>query len=538
MKKNVRIRLKDEGYDIYTPREGQTWGYRYGPTIMTYGDKVADAWFASPGDARTEADWFTYRHTEDGGKTWTEEYVVLAPTANSMDFFSVCDPAVIRFGGYYYIGYTSTVFPEKGGVCNNAFVARSKSPTGPFEKWTSEGWGEQRETKDGTLSWMGSPAPIIYFDEDKNEWGAGELSFTVVGKTLYIYYTWTGRDKYGKAYSETRVATADAEDEDWPLTVKDEGVAAERLSGQDSFDVVYCEEYEKFIAISTYKRFSPESELMFFESDDGLRFERVCDLKVGVGTACHNSGISGDELHHIKKGDLLLLGYAYGPKWGFWGTRFHEFTFEELDGVYSEEELENVKREVVPSPPCTDRKIYLTSQPQFYRIKKGQSFTPAFAAFDSAYKRYPVEGKDAEYGNFDPEIVELRDGEFTGLNVGYTYVSASYEGRITEFLIYVYPEEFPLGEEKGEAVSMEPALDCYTVDQRKAKQIRCIVGYDNGTWGEDFGVDMGFSYSGYDTELIDVNSRGIVTAKGKTGDTEVVIRLGELEATVTVCVIE
>lgn len=538
--KNVRIRVKDGGYDIYSPREGQTWGYRYGPSIMTYGDKRADAWFASPGDALTEADWFTYRHTEDGGKTWTEEKVVLAPTADSMDFFSVCDPAMIRFGGWYYMGYTSTIFPERGGICNNGFVARSKTPTGPFEKWTGDGWGEVRETGNGTCRWVGKPAPIIYFDEDKEHWGAGEFSFTVVDDVLYIYYTWTSKDALGKLYSQTRVATADATDENWPLTMVDRGVAAERLSAQDSFDVVYCEEYKKFIAISTYKRFSEESVLMFFESDDGINFYRACDLKENIGVCCHNSGISGDELHHIKKGDLLILGYAYGNKWGYWGTRFHEYTFEEYDGVYSEEDKENVKRPVIPTPRENMHSIYITSIPHFYRLKEGEFTDINIVSLDSTYTKTHVDNGDIEFSNYDSDIISIENGRIFALKVGYTFVNASAEGCNTEFAVYVYPKEARIGCEEREPVSFDPTLDTYTLSiaAREKKQVRFIVTYDNGTWGEMFGTDANISYSGYDTELISVDERGCITNKGKTGKTKINAALGEFCLTVDVEITE
>ena len=44
--------------------------YRYGPSIMLDGNGGIDAWFASPGDGKKEYDWITYRHSDDGGKTW------------------------------------------------------------------------------------------------------------------------------------------------------------------------------------------------------------------------------------------------------------------------------------------------------------------------------------------------------------------------------------------------------------------------------------------------------------------------------------
>ena len=92
MSKHFKLILPDSGRDIYMPRKSQSWGYRYGPTIMVE-DGVCHAWFASPGDG-CEADWFTYRRSEDGGKTWSPERMVMEPVPDSMDWFSVCDPAV------------------------------------------------------------------------------------------------------------------------------------------------------------------------------------------------------------------------------------------------------------------------------------------------------------------------------------------------------------------------------------------------------------------------------------------------------------
>ena len=163
--KSLKVTATDSGYDIFTPTEGTDWGYRYGPAILLNQDGSIDAWFASPGTkSGDEMDWFTYRHSDDGGKTWTDEKVVLYPTPGSLDYLSVCDPAVFYYEGYYYIGYTSTIDNTNGGLCNSTFLARSENPDGPFEKWNGNGWG-------------GDPWPIIYYTGPGNGWGEGEPSF-------------------------------------------------------------------------------------------------------------------------------------------------------------------------------------------------------------------------------------------------------------------------------------------------------------------------------------------------------------------------
>ena len=121
---------------------------------------------------------------------------------------------------------------------------------------------------------------------------------------LYIYYTWTSRDINGREVHETRVATADVTREDWPATVTYRGVAVTRPRGSnDSYDMVYCEDLGKFIALSTDYRFSEDSMLAVYESDDGLIYRRVNEIRANTGWMLHNCGISGDEQHHIRKGD-------------------------------------------------------------------------------------------------------------------------------------------------------------------------------------------------------------------------------------------
>ncbi len=535
--KNMGIKLvvKDEGYDVYAPMEGQTWGYRYGPSVMVYDDKHADAWFASPG-ALGEADWFTYRHTDDGGKTWSDEVVVLTPTADSMDLFSVCDPAVIKFGGYYYIGYTSTIFTANGGVCNNGFVARSKNPDGPFEKWTGDGWGEQRMTEQGELRWMGKPAPIIYFDGEWSAWGEGEFSFVVSNDVLYIYYTKTSRRQDGTGYSYTMAATADATDPDWPGKIRQRGVAAVRAGGgNDSFDVVYSDEFGKFIAISTDKRFTADSMLAIYESDNGLRFRRCNELREKIGYMCHNSGIAGDEHHHVKKGDLHLLGYAYGDKWGYWGTRFHEYSIKKCNGFYSEKDKKSEERAVAAKPRKALHSINVmpkTTPPRFYRLREGESVTVEMISLDSTYSASPA--KIESIDNYDRSVISADGDVVKAGRVGYTFADVKAGGGLTaEVLFYVYPAGFDFSEESKYPVDVAPTQDEYKLSlaEDERKQIRVLVQYSNGSWKETGDASDGIVYYGYDEELISVDENGIIKMKGKPGVTRVTAALGSFEVT-------
>ncbi len=544
MSKHFKLLLKDSGRDIYMPRKSQSWGYRYGPTIMVE-DGVCHAWFASPGDCY-EADWFTYRKSVDGGKTWTDEKMVMAPVPDSMDWFSVCDPAVIKYGEYYYIGYTSTVFANGGGVCNNGFIGRSKSPEGPFERWNGNGWGEIRQTADGTLNWLGKPAPVIYYDEDWHNWGAGEFSFVIKDETIYIYYTWTSKDRDGKPIGETRVATADITNENWPGAITQHGVASKRMGGgNDSYDVVYCEDMDKFIALSTDRRFTADSVLAVYESEDGLRFNRVNNIKVNTGWMCHNCGISGDAQHHIKAGDTMLLAYAYGNKWGCWGTRIHDYSFEAMEeNFYDETPLESIHHEINKLDDPTEFKpsmLYL-AKPHFRRLRVGETVEIPMMTGDVTYAMRPVEGEVTFY-DYDTSILSIENGRATALAEGYTYVRASYEGLFCEFLAYVDndrphvdPDWKPHPEK--EVTSFTPLITAYTssLAKREMKQLRGLCTYADGTWFEVCGDD-GVIYENHNPELFDIRSNGNVLPTGQLGEGRITLHLGDFAFDVTVSVV-
>ena len=533
MKNHFKLVLADEGRDVYMPRKSQSWGYRYGPTIMVE-DGVCHAWFASPGDCY-EADWFTYRKSIDGGLTWTDEKVVMAPVPDSMDWFSVCDPAVIKYGEYYYIGYTSTVFANGGGVCNNGFIGRSKSPEGPFERWNGAGWGEKRETADGTLHWLGRPAPVIYYDEDWHNWGAGEFSFVIKDKTIYIYYTWTSKDRDGNFIHETRVATADITNENWPSTIVQQGVAVKRPRGSnDSYDVVFCEDLNKFIALSTDFRFSEDSVLAVYESDDGLRFTRVNSVKAKTGWMCHNCGISGDAQHHIKSGDTMLLGYAYGNQWGCWGTRIHNYSFEAMEeDFYDETSLSNVHHEIQKMDDPAEFKpsmLYL-AKPHFLRLKVGESAPIPMVTGDVTYAMQPVKS-GVKYSNYDKDIITIRCGKITAEKNGYTYVTATMDGLSCEFLVYVddaackVPDWVPHPER--EVVSFKPLITEYVASlaKREMKQLRGLATYADASWFEVCGDD-GVIYENHSPDLFEIMPDGNVLPTGKTGRGKVTLRVGE-----------
>ena len=280
----------DTGLEIYTPKE-QGGGYHYGPSMILNTDGSLDVWCATdgPGDV---SDFVGYFRLYDGGKRRSHEKTALMPTGGGWDNLSTCDPGIIKFGGYYYIGYTTTL--DKRGVDNDICVARSKKPGGPYEKWTGSGWGDE-------------PFPLIEYTDNPDYWGSGEPSFVLMGDKLYIYYSWN------LSTPATYLAIADATDENWPATLEYKGeVISEKSGGADSADVKYADEYGRFLAVITEKRFSPDSYIAVWESFDGIHFRQSDIIKTNTAKNLHNCGLSGRADGHIGVGDPVYLGYGYG----------------------------------------------------------------------------------------------------------------------------------------------------------------------------------------------------------------------------------
>ena len=419
--KFVKIHAVDEGKDIYAPTKGESAGYRYGPTILKNADGSIDAFFAAPG-AVGEWDWIMYRHSPDGGETWTDETAVLKPTPDSPDFYSCCDPGVVKIGDYYYLGYTSTT--DEGGVDNNVFVARSKNPAGPYEKWNGSGWG-------------GKPEPIVDYTGDPTIFGAGEPSFVVKDDVLYIYYTW--RDAGGM--NQTRVATADATDENWPLTMEYKGVAIDHsgYSSADSADVKYVEDYGKFVAINTIERFTTNSFIGCFVSDDGITFKESCVVKENISHCCHNAGISSRPNGHIRLEDGVYLAYAYGDIWAHWSTRMNEVELSLVDAPdYSELEKENLKTPVDHVKPLVYVDyVGITSEEQIYEVSlSGKKVKAVILKADIDFNLTKIRS-GVTFADYDESIVSFVGFKIIPKKAGETFVTVKWDGFEDTFLIRV-----------------------------------------------------------------------------------------------------
>lgn len=257
------------------------------------------------------ADSFAYYHSSDGGASWTKERDVMFGTEGSEDSWSICDPGVSHFGGWYYIGYTSA--KGEPGVFNHCYLARSSTPVGPWYKWNGSGWG-------------GEPAKVIEFTGASSDWGIGEPSIVVKDNTIYLYYTLTEN-----SVTVTKVMTAPLS-ENWPANLTDRGVALDKSSfySCDSADVKYVEDYGLFYAFHTYNRMTSASKIAVWISTDGINFIYQGDMTGDFQVGMHNMGVSGDGLSHISLSRPQYVAYAFhgNGNWGNWSTRFAPMYFE------------------------------------------------------------------------------------------------------------------------------------------------------------------------------------------------------------------
>ena len=417
----LQITADDAGFDTWQPVRDHG-GYRYGPSMILNADGSLDVWAASngPGDL---VDLVNYKRYSEDFKKCTREVTAVKPTAESYDEKWTCDPGVVKFGGWYYIGYTTTAVPA--GVENEVCVARSRNPEGPFtEKWTGTGWGVL-------------PAPIIRYDGQPNQFGAGEPAFVVMGDTLYVYYSWC--DEKGAA---TRVATADATDENWPATLALRGECIPpKAAGGDSADVKYVDACGRFVAVFTEQRFTDESYVAVWESFDGLTFRPSGFVKANTMKKLHNCGISGRADGHIGAGDPVYLSYAYAGggnegSWGNWATRLHRVTLSLADAPKTDPSAETNRDD-----PVTHRNV--KGMPELLTVKaEKQSYTISkrthiwIMGFDSDGFNFPIL-IGASFDGYDTSVLRIVGTQLIPVAPGDTRVTVRWLGFTGDFVVHV-----------------------------------------------------------------------------------------------------
>ncbi len=572
--KYMNLVIPDLGYDIYQCPPSVSYGYRYGASIIINDDNSYDLWWATIG-AYGEADWISYKHSADAStkESWTQEKTVLQPSGYGLDSFSCCDPGVIYFNGYYYIGYTSTSDKSGGGNCNSVYVARSRNADGPFdEKWDGSGWSQ-------------NPVPIITYDGAvylKNSttdhlWGCGEPSFVLVDDVLYIYYTFRADNTSGGVYNRMFVATADATEENWPATIQKQTRGGVTISANadltnDSLCVAYVEKYDKWIAVATMRQREANSSIGVWQSNDGVIFSKVNEKNTNVMKYCHNIGISTDKEGHIKEDHDTIICYAYGSwtqgtsgTWGHWNTRVQHVTIDITD---KSDKTDNTcpNYDITPqtsSASSTDiigltcnsgytftNYGYTTQYPKYYKKSlSGGSFTLSMYKVNAANSKTSV-SSGVTFSGYDTSIISISGMTVTPKKAGTTWVTASYQGHSCVIRIdIVNRSTAEINLDYPDVVKWEaPTKDYYirkSINERK--EVRGIATFTDGNHAELYNSakctkypyttypKYKVTYSVANTAVATIDSYGIITPI-KAGSTTVTATLGSMSFTVPVVV--
>lgn len=532
------FRLANKGWDIF---DGT---YRYGPSMIINDDGSIDCWLAGTLGYGGETDVGVYRKSYDNGLSWTPDVAAVRPTCATEDWPWTCDPGTIKIGDYYYITYTSVLWP--GGVDNNLFVARTKDPAGTcIEKWDGSGWGSE-------------PRPIVAFDGLKGQWGAGEGSMVVLGDTLYLYVTWAAET------FETHIYTADATSENWPATLKFRGIAYRHDGlGEDSADFKYVDAYKCFVSVASGNRFSDDCYVHVNVSYDGIYYRSEVRLKhktAGslIESGIHNAGISGDASGHIDIYRQQFIGYAYssGGGWGVWGLRFAPIQFIGSDNYDTPENVisrpagSTSLKDTANAPEVCGLRIEGPNKSASMPIRfKGSpyDFTVVYIDKNGDAKEAGRDILDKIEYTYDPEQVKIDTENTTVTLIGdkLTRIYARYEN-ITAMITVIpnsidrevpvafYPEKDTIvfyykDEVKQPGFIAKSAANDYIVLWGKNAELSAGSSQDLKYWKQSV------KYSGYDESIIEIDKDGVIKPLS-VGETTVTATYMGLKATLKVVV--
>ena len=159
--------------------------YNYCPSVMQVSDDKMYIYYCTNSKSYNVTDYIGFREATknpDGTWTWSEEKIVLSPTAGTWDSRHVCDPSVVM-GDFTYNGEKySYLMAYLGCLTSNSQeneigIAVAKNPDGPFVKVGNKAFIEYN--RDMTIN------------QDLFQWGVGQPSLINMDKSgeIMIFYT-------------------------------------------------------------------------------------------------------------------------------------------------------------------------------------------------------------------------------------------------------------------------------------------------------------------------------------------------------------
>ena len=284
-------------------------------------------------------DFIRYR-TSKNGETYTGARLALTPSRGTQlgsqagSENCTCDPAIIKYGEYWYLYYTGNV--ENLGTV--VYVARSKSITGPFKRYTKQKRWE---------IWPKDPMPILQVKLNKSKgetvkkaYGLGQQSVVVKGDTIHFWFSYAkdGVDQEYKHMKTTRPFPDTTNQKEWsswetisidgithnPHSVNANGINDPALAlkathndfgevrwnpnaGQKGAYQLWMTStfYDNVYRIVNGKTHDPNKiYLKKYESSNGINWHSVDSI--GPYCRIHNVGVSSDEKGWIKDNKFII----------------------------------------------------------------------------------------------------------------------------------------------------------------------------------------------------------------------------------------
>jgi hypothetical protein len=270
-----------------------TWAYA--PSII-YTDALWYAYYCSNGTGPTNWDNIRYSSSSDG-LDWSSPVKILA-ASDPVNERAACDPSVVHYdagdGPFFYLFYTG----NQAEVQSVNFVARSKSPRGPFLKLTRRGTWESNPLDPKIIL---SP---LHAARDNSHWyGLGQPSVVARSGNLYQWYTDTTSEYPSKQVSRIYISVS-SDPGNWPT-----GQATNVTAG--SVDVKYDAPTQRFVMFGLGNQHIQGTYLTERTSKDGVTWSDPTTV-VPAGAMpsfAHNVGVTSTATGGLDRHFVMI---AYG----------------------------------------------------------------------------------------------------------------------------------------------------------------------------------------------------------------------------------
>lgn len=266
--------------------------YDYGPSVIKDGTRYRVWWCSSDPDEHGDAIWQSYGLSKT---RWTNFSMAFTRTPNSEEnnneiYGHVCDPAVIKVNGKYYMYYTGA---SLSGVNNQIFLATSTNGT-TWTKYPSNS----------------NPQPVIKNINMDGKYGFGQPSVIYKDSQFILYYT----DVHGEPQYTHELRSVSNDGINFSQGVK--------VFEGNNFVVTFIKPLNKYFAIDPQDEWSPLG-LYYSFSDDGIVWnpDRKSDnFKLPVPLyrkSAHNGGFLTNPLGLVEN-DYVYFYYGSGDGIANW----------------------------------------------------------------------------------------------------------------------------------------------------------------------------------------------------------------------------